>query len=44
MVDAISPYANQLAQTLEGINGSDEWGLVDEKENRRLVKLVELFI
>ena len=43
-VDAISPYANQLAQTLEGIKGSDEWGLVEEKENRRLVKLVELFI
>jgi len=44
LVDAISPYANQLAQTLEAIKGSDEWGLVDEKENRRLVKLVELFI
>ena len=44
LVDAISPYANQLARTLEGIKGSDEWGLVEEKENRRLVKLVELFI
>jgi predicted DNA-binding transcriptional regulator len=44
LVDAISPYANQLAETLECIKGSDEWGLVEEKENRRLVKLVELFI
>ena len=44
LVDAISPYAGQLAETLKCIKGSDEWGLVDEKENRRLVKLVELFI
>jgi hypothetical protein len=44
LIDAISPYADQLAETLECIKGSDEWGLVDEKENRRLVKLVELFI
>ncbi|HUL30065.1 MAG TPA: dynamin family protein [Thermodesulfobacteriota bacterium] len=44
LVDAISPYADQLARTLECIKGSDEWGLVEEKENRRLVKLVELFI
>ena len=44
LVDAISPYADQLAETLECIKGSDEWGLVEEKENRRLVKLVELFI
>ncbi len=44
LVDAISPYANQLAETLECIKGSDEWGLVEEKENRILVKLVELFI
>jgi hypothetical protein len=44
LVDAISPYADQLAETLKCIKGSDEWGLVEEKENRRLVKLVELFI
>ena len=44
LVDAISPYAGQLAETLKCVKGSDEWGLVDEKENRRLVKLVELFI
>jgi len=44
LVDAISPYAGQLAGTLECIKGSDEWGLVEEKESRRLVKLVELFI
>jgi hypothetical protein len=44
LVDAISPYADQLAETLECIKNSDEWGLVEEKENRRLVKLVELFI
>jgi len=44
LVDAISPYADQLVETLECIKGSDEWGLVEEKENRRLVKLVELFI
>jgi len=44
LVDAISPYANQLAETLKCVKGSDEWGLVEEKENRRLVKLVELFI
>ena len=44
LVDAISPYAGQLAETLKCIKGSDEWGLVEEKENRRLVKLVELFI
>ena len=44
LVDAISPYADQLAETLKYIKGSDEWGLVEEKENRRLVKLVELFI
>ncbi len=44
LVDAISPYAGQLAETLECIKGSDEWGLVEEKEGRRLVKLVELFI
>ena len=43
-IDAISPYAGQLAETLECIKGSDEWGLVEEKESRRLVKLVELFI
>src|SRR4030043_1344703 len=44
LVDAISPYADQLAETLECIKGSDEWGLVEEKENRRLVMLVELFV
>jgi hypothetical protein len=44
LVDAISPYADQLAETLKCIKGSDEWGLVEEEENRRLVKLVELFI
>jgi hypothetical protein len=44
LADAISPYAGQLAETLECIKGSDEWGLVEEKEGRRLVKLVELFI
>jgi hypothetical protein len=44
LVDAISPYADQLAETLKCIKGSDAWGLVEEKENRRLVKLVELFI
>ncbi|OGP88276.1 MAG: hypothetical protein A2157_08590 [Deltaproteobacteria bacterium RBG_16_47_11] len=44
LVDAISPYADQLTETLKCIKGSDEWGLVEEKENRRLVKLVELFI
>jgi hypothetical protein len=44
LVDAISPYADQLAETLKCIKGSDEWGLVEEKENGRLVKLVELFI
>ncbi len=43
-VDAISPYADQLVETLKCIKDSDEWGLVEEKENRRLVKLVELFI
>ncbi|HVP80483.1 MAG TPA: dynamin family protein [Thermodesulfobacteriota bacterium] len=43
-MDAISPYAGQLAETLQCIKGSDEWGLVEEKEGRRLVKLVELFI
>lgn len=44
LIDAISPYAGQLAETLEYIKGSDEWGLVEEKESRRLVRLVELFI
>src|SRR4030043_2022926 len=44
LVDAISPYADQLTETLKCIKGSDEWGLVEEKENGRLVKLVELFI
>jgi Dynamin family len=44
LVDAISPYADQLAETLKCIKGSDEWGLVEEEENRRLAKLVELFI
>ncbi len=44
LVDAISPYADQLVETLECIKGSDEWGLIEEKENRRLAKLVELFI
>src|SRR4030042_4142576 len=44
LVDSISPYADQLTETLKCIKGSDEWGLVEEKENRRLVKLVELFI
>jgi len=44
LMDAISPYAGQLAETLQCIKGSDEWGLVEEKESRRLVKLVELFI
>ena len=44
LIDAISPYAGQLAETLKCIKGSDEWGLVEEKESRRLVKLVELFI
>ena len=44
LVDAISPYADQLAETLKCIKGSDEWQLVEEKESRRLVKLVELFI
>lgn len=44
LVDVISPYADQLAETLKCIKGSDEWGLVEEEENRRLVKLVELFI
>jgi hypothetical protein len=44
LANAISPYAGQLAETLECIKGSDEWGLVEEKEGRRLVKLVELFI
>jgi hypothetical protein len=44
LIDAISPYADQLAETLECIKGSDEWRLVEEKENRRLVNLVELFI
>jgi GTP-binding protein EngB required for normal cell division len=44
LVDAISPHADQLAETLKCIKGSDEWGLVEEKENRRLVRLVELFI
>jgi hypothetical protein len=44
LVDVISPYADQLAETLKCIKGSDEWGLVEEKENRRLVRLVELFI
>jgi hypothetical protein len=44
LIDAISPYAGQLAETLKCIKASDEWGLVEEKENRRLVRLVELFI
>ncbi len=44
LVEAISPYAGQLAETLKCIKGSDEWGLVEEGENRKLVKLVELFI
>ncbi|MBP1698583.1 MAG: hypothetical protein H6Q41_3771, partial [Deltaproteobacteria bacterium] len=44
LVDVISPYADQLSETLKCIKGSDEWGLVEEEENRRLVKLVELFI
>jgi hypothetical protein len=44
LIDAISPYADQFGETLKCIKGSDEWGLVEEKENRRLVKLVELFI
>ena len=43
-VDAISPYADQLVEKLKCIKDSDEWGLVEEKENRRLVKLVEFFI
>ncbi len=44
LVDAISPYAGQLAETLRCMRASDEWGLVEEKEGRRLVRLVELFI
>ena len=44
LVDAISPYAGQLAETLQCVRDSDEWGLVEEKEGRRLVRLVELFI
>ena len=44
LMDVISPYAGRLAETLECIKGSDEWGLVEEKEGRRLAKLVELFI
>ncbi len=44
LVDAISPYAGQLAETLQYVRDSDEWGLVEEKEGRRLVRLVELFI
>ncbi len=44
LVDAISPYAGQLADTLQCVRDSDEWGLVEEKESRRLVRLVELFI
>src|SRR5512135_352117 len=43
-VDAVSPYAGQLAETLQCVRDSDEWGLVEEKEGRRLVRLVELFI
>ncbi len=43
-VDAVSPYAGQLAETLQCVRDSDEWGLAEEKEGRRLVRLVELFI
>jgi hypothetical protein len=44
LVDVIGNYAGQLTETLEYIKGSDEWGLVEEKESRRLVRLVELFV
>jgi hypothetical protein len=44
LVDAISPYADQLAETLKCIKNSDAWGLVGEEGNRRLAQLVELFI